>query len=101
MGKTVFETMEEMRQKAGAKEYSGHSYMDLARFDENTKHMVIFDVMTYSSPIGMKGERTRLFLGEEGYQKMKSHEDNGHIKILNHAKVSHGDLHYDHKEQVR
>ena len=44
-GKTIGEMMEEMRLKAGAKEYHGHSYMDLARFDENTKHMIIFDVL--------------------------------------------------------
>ena len=29
-GKTIGEMMEEMRLKAGAKEYHGHSYMDLA-----------------------------------------------------------------------
>ena len=40
-GKTIGEMMEEIRLKAGAKEYHGHSYMDLARFDENTKHMII------------------------------------------------------------
>ena len=31
--KTIGELMEEMRQKAGAKEYAGHSYMDLNRFE--------------------------------------------------------------------
>ena len=101
MGKTMGDLMEEMRQKAGAKEYCGHTYMDLMRFDENTRHMVIFDVLTRDSPIGWKGERTRLYLSDTGYQKAKENEEKGHIKILTHAKVSHGDLFYDRKEQAR
>lgn len=100
-GKTMGELMEEMRLKAGAKEYAGHSFMDLNRFADDTRHMIIFDVLTTDSPIGWKGERTRLFLTEEGYKKLLDNEQKGHIKILNHAKVSHGNLHYDRKEQVR
>ena len=42
--KTIGELMEEMRLKAGAKEYAGHSYMDLNRFADDTRHMIIFDV---------------------------------------------------------
>lgn len=34
--KTIKELMEEMRAKAGAKEYHGHSYMDLQRFAANS-----------------------------------------------------------------
>lgn len=41
--KTIGQLMEEMRLKAGAREYSGHSYMDLNRFAEDTRHMIIFD----------------------------------------------------------
>ncbi len=40
--KTIGELMEEMRLKAGAKEYAGHSYMDLNRFAEDTHHMITF-----------------------------------------------------------
>lgn len=36
---TIAELMERRRIQAGAKEYQGHTYMDLARFDEATKHM--------------------------------------------------------------
>ena len=43
---TIAELMERRRIQAGAKEYKGHTYMDLARFDEATKHMIIFDVLT-------------------------------------------------------
>ena len=57
--------------------------------------MIIFDVLTYDSPVGWKGERTRLFLTEAGYQKSLESQEKGHIKILSHAKVSQGHLHYD------
>lgn len=42
---TIAELMERRRIQAGAKEYQGHTYMDLARFDEATKHKVIFDIL--------------------------------------------------------
>ena len=39
--KTVGQLMEEMRLKAGAQNYHGHEYMDLERFAEDTRHMII------------------------------------------------------------
>jgi hypothetical protein len=100
-GKAIGELMEEMRRKAGAREYSGHEYMDLNRFAEDTRHMIIFDVLTHDSPVGWKGERTRLFLSDIGYEKALNSQAQGQIKILSHAKVRNGDLFYDHKEQIR
>ena len=100
-GKTIGQLMEEMRQKAGAQNYHGHDYMDLQRFAENTRHMIIFDVLTHDSPVGWKGERTRLFLSDIGYEKALDSQANGQIKILSHAKVRNGDLFYDHKEQIQ
>ena len=84
--KTIGQLMEEMRQKAGA---------------QNTRHMIIFDVLTHDSPVGWKGERTRLFLSDIGYEKALDSQAKGQIKILSHAKVRNGDLFYDHKEQIR
>ena len=100
-GKTVGELMEEMRIKAGAKEYHGHSYMDLQRFSDDTRHMIIFDVLTNDSPVGWKGERTRLYLTQSGYEKALESQQKGQIKIISHANVRNGNLHYEHKEQVR
>ena len=100
-GKTIGQLMEEMRQKAGAQNYHGHDYMDLERFAEDTRHMIIFDVLTNDSPVGWKGERTRLFLTETGYQKSLENQEKGHIKILSHAKVRNGDLFYDRSDQIR
>ena len=99
--KTVGQLMEEMRLKAGAREYSGHSYMDLERFAEDPRHMIIFDPLTHDSPIGWKGERSRAFLTEEGYKKSLERQEQGHIKIVSHAKVRNGHLHYDRKGQLR
>ena len=82
---TIGDLMERRRILDGAKEYKGHTYLDLARFDDNTKHMIIFDVLTHNSPVGDKGERTRLFLGEVGYQKALAHQKAGDIKIISHS----------------
>ena len=54
--------------------------------------MIIFDVLTHDSPVGWKGERTRLFLTEAGYKKSLENQEKGHIKILSHAKVRQGHL---------
>ncbi len=59
--KTIGQLMEEMRLKAGAREYSGHSYMDLNRFAEDTRHMIIFDTLTADSPVGWKGNAAAPF----------------------------------------
>ena len=86
-GKTIGELIEEMRLKAGAKEYHGHEYMALERFADDTRHMIIFDVLTKDSPVGWQGERTRLFLTDEGYRKSLENQEKGHIKILSHARA--------------
>ena len=99
--KTIAQLMEEARIRAGAQNYKGHDYMDLARFDENTRHMIIFHVLTNDSPVGDKGDRMRLYLSDNGYQKALENEKCGNIRILSHAKVIHGNLHYDRKDQIR
>ena len=75
--------------------------MDFNRFAADTRQMNIFDVLTNESPIGWKGERTRVYLTEEGYQKSLRNQELGHIKIISHARVAKGNLYYDHKEQAR
>ena len=99
--KTIAQRMEEARIQAGAQNYKGHDYMDLARFDENTRHMIIFYVLTHNSPVGDKGDRMRLFLSDKGYRKALENEKSGNIQILSHAKVIRGNLLYDRKDQIR
>lgn len=99
--KTIAQLMEESRIRAGAQNYKGHDYMDFARFYDNTRHMIIFHVLTHDSPVGDKGDRMRLYLSEKGYAKALENQKSGHIRILSHAKVKNGDLHYDRKDQIR
>ena len=51
--KTVGQLMEEMRLKAGAQNYHGHEYMDLERFAEDTRHMIIFPMGSLSVMTGL------------------------------------------------
>ena len=46
----------------------GHGILALERFMDETRHMIIFDVLTWEAPVGDKGERLRLFLSDEGYE---------------------------------
>ena len=88
----------EARQKSGAEKLAGHDIMALERFDPDTRHMIVFDVLSDESPMGYKGERMRLFLTEQGYGRAKENQNKGFIKIRNHAKVIAGNLHYDTKD---
>nr|WP_319487757.1 DUF5720 family protein [uncultured Caproiciproducens sp.] len=97
-GKTIGKLLEEVRQKSGAAKLEGHDIMTLERFDQNTRHMIVFDVLSHESPVGFKGDCMRLFLTDNGYQKAQENQDKGFIKIRNHAKVIAGNLHYDHKD---
>ena len=100
--KTVGDLMAEARRNAGAQNFVGHDYMDLMRFDEQTHHMVIFDVLTHEARVGSKGERMRLYLSDKGYEKALADEAKGNVKIITHAAVKNGHLHYDRdKKQVR
>lgn len=99
--KTIGELLEEARKKSGAPKLAGHDIdiMDLERFAPDTWHMIVFDVLSHESPVGFKGERMRLFLTDEGYKKALASQGRNEIKIRNHARVTAGHLHYDHKDR--
>lgn len=97
--KTIGQLLDEARQQSGAAKLAGHDIMGLERFAPDTRHMIVFDVLTHDSPIGWKGEKCRAFLTEQGYQKSLNNEQLGHIKIRNHAKIVAGHLHYDYKDR--
>ena len=100
--KTIGELLDEARKKSGEPVLAGHDIMALERFGEDTRHMIVFDVLSHSSPVGDKGERMRLFLTDAGYKKALESQSCGECKILRHAKVSKGDIFYDHpKEYTR
>ena len=93
--------MERRRIMEGAKEYDGHTYFDLMRFDENTRHMIIFDVLTHDAAVGDKGKRTRLYLTDKGYGKALEDQQAGNIKIISHAVVAKGNLYYERRDTAR
>ena len=95
--RTVGEMLAEARQRSGAEQLKGHDIMALERFDPEVRHMVIFEVLSGDSFAGSKGDRVRLFLTDAGYQKFKGRQEQGEVRIENHAKVAPGGhLHYGH-----
>ena len=97
--RTIGEMLAEARQQSGAQKMAGHDIMVLERFDPDTRHMIVFDVLSHESPMGYKGDKMRLFLTEAGYGKALENQDKGFIKIKNHAKVIAGNLRYDQKDR--
>lgn len=97
--RTIGEMLAEARQQSGAAKLAGHDIMALERFDPETRHMIVFDVLSHESPVGFKGDRMRLFLTDAGYSRALENQDKGFIKIRNHAKVLSGNLHYDRKDR--
>lgn len=57
--RTIGEKIAEARQQSGAEKLKGHDIMALERFDPEVKHMIVFDVLSYDSPVGDKGDRWR------------------------------------------
>ena len=86
-------------QTAGrGKEITGYELMALERFAEDTRHMVVFDVLTWECPVGGKGERVRVFLTDEGYTQALQSQERREMKIIRHARVRKGELFYDAPE---
>ena len=77
------------------KKIVGHDLMDLSRFTAEVKHMIIFDVLNDSAPVGFRGERVRIYLNPEGYKKALKSQAREEIKIITHARVVKGNLIYD------
>ena len=89
----------DLRQPGHGKEIKGADIMDLQRFDEDTRHMIVFDVLTWDCPVGDKGERVRIFLTDEGYKKALESEGRSEMKIVRHARVRRGEIFYDAPER--
>ena len=68
----------------------GQSELAVERFRDDTRHMIVFDVLDRRSPYGPKGERLRLFLSDEAYAKAQAAQDRGYIRIKKHAAVIEG-----------
>lgn len=79
--RTIGEKIAEARQQSGAEKLKGHDIMALERFDPEVKHMIVFDVLSYDSPVGDKGDKMRLFLTDAGYQKFLESQERGEVKL--------------------
>lgn len=64
------------------------------RFMLGTRYMIVANIRNDQSPVGLPGERHRLFLSDIGYQNALESEKRGEIKITQKATVSKGQLHY-------
>ena len=69
---------------------TGQDELAVERFRDDTRHMIIFDVLSPCSPVGRKGERLRLFLTDEAYARAKTAQNQGYIRIKKHAAVVEG-----------
>ena len=88
----------ELQQPGRGKEIRG-DIMDLQRFAVDTRHMIVYDVLTWECPVGDKGERVRIFLTDEGYKKALESEGRSEMKIVRHARVRKGEIYYDAPER--
>ncbi len=79
----------------------GHDVLAVERYMDDTRHMVIYDVLANMAPAGTKGERLRQFLTDEGYSDALNVKTRAHIRIKQHAAVIEGHILPDKKKKRR
>ena len=80
----------------------GHSLLAVERFRDNTRHMVIYDVLDHrAAPFGDQGKRYRQFLPEEGFAAVQEAQRRGYLRIRQHAAVIEGHILPDQKPRKR
>ena len=70
---------------------TGHDLLAVERFQDSTRHMVEFLVLT-DCPLGKQGEYIRRFLTEGGYGEALAHARQGSIQIRKHASIIEGHI---------
>lgn len=73
----------------------GQEIMAAERFDPKARHMIVANVLNNEGGVGVKGDKMRIFLSDEGYKNAKNAELQGQIRIVGHAAVGAGKLYYD------
>ncbi len=76
----------------------GHSELDVKRYHNDTRHMIIYDTHS-NSPMGEQCARLRQFLTEEEYAAAKEAEQLGNIRIAKHAAIVEGHILWDRKRR--
>ena len=70
----------------------GHATLAVDRFREETRHMIVYDVLEAEPPYGEEGARMRLFRSDEGYAQALDAEQSGQIRIKRHAAIIEGHI---------
>jgi len=96
MAESLKKRLDAAKEQVKEPEIKGHTIDGLERFMEDTRHMLVFDVLMWECP----GDRMRLFLTDEGYQEALESQKRGEMKIIRHAKIINGSIHYDMQEKV-
>lgn len=73
-----------------ARECQGHNILAVERFADATHWMVEYIALTADNPYGGPGDRVRLFLDDEGYQKALAAQKKQKIQIKRYAHVVEG-----------
>lgn len=94
---SVLRRLNEAKERLKQPVLQGHDLSGWERFQPDTRHMIVFDVLNNDSPIGFKGERYRFFLSDRRYRNAIESEKRGEIKIRSHAAVVSGKLYPDKK----
>ena len=80
----------------------GHSLLAVERFRDDTRHMVIYDVLDHrAAPFGDQEKRYRQFLSEEGYATVQETQRRGYLRIRQHAAVIEGHILPEQKPRKR
>ena len=79
----------------------GHDLLSVERFNDATRHMIIFDILSRNTSYGEKGQRIRLFLSDYEYSRVLSAHQQREIKILRHASIIEGHIVPDKKRKRR
>ncbi|MCI8627888.1 MAG: hypothetical protein HFI40_16745 [Lachnospiraceae bacterium] len=97
--RSVLRRLAEAKERVKQPVLQGHDLSGIERFQSDTRHMVVLDVLNNDSPVGFKGERYRFFLSDAGYCNTRASEKRGEIKIKSHADVVAGKLYPDKKAE--
>ena len=73
-----------------ARELKGHSILAVERFQDSTRWMIEFSVLSQRTAYGSSGDEMRLFLTEDGYQAAIQSQQRREIKIKRYARVIEG-----------
>ena len=71
---------------------TGHNLLAVERFQDDTRHMIEFLVLSGGCPLGKSGQYIRRFLSEDGYAEAQIAQRCGAIRISKHAAIIEGHI---------